>query len=302
MPFPVVTTGTFDGVHLGHQAILKRLFETAKRKNGTSVVITFHPHPRLVLQKGNSQVELLNTLNERITNLEKAGVDAVLVIPFTREFSSWSSDEFISRVLVESIGTRSLVIGYDHQFGHNREGSFENLKLSGLSAGFEVEEIPAQDVDEVAVSSTKIRNALHNGDIETANQFLGYAYPLEGDVIHGDSLGRTIGYPTANIQVQDPNKLIPQNGVYAVSVHFDGQSLKGMMNIGTRPTVTQTGERRLEVNILNWRGDLYNKCIQIRLHKRIRNEVRFNSIEELKAQLGLDRLAADELLDTYIYE
>jgi len=299
-PFPVVTTGTFDGVHLGHQAILKRLIETARRNHGTAIVITFHPHPRLVLQQNSTGVELLNTLEERIQNLENAGVDALLVIPFTQEFAQWSSQQFIADLLVNTIGTRNLVIGYDHHFGRNREGSFENLRISGPLYGFQVEEIPARDVDELAVSSTQVRKALHRGDVETAAQFLGYLYQIEGCVGKGKQLGRTIGFPTANIEISDPVKLVPANGVYAVSVVIENKVVKGMMNIGTNPTVERTDTRKIEVHLLDWEGDLYNKCIQIRLHTRIRDEIRFNSLDELRAQLEQDRIQVADVLNTYI--
>lgn len=302
LPFPVVTTGTFDGVHLGHQAILKRLIENARRNQGTSVVITFHPHPRMVLMQDNTGVELINTLEERIENLRAAGVDALLVIPFTREFASWSSQKFISDLLVKTIGTKSLVIGYDHHFGKNREGSFEHLKLSGPLYGFDVEEIPARDIDELAVSSTQIRKALYRGDVQTAAQFLGYPYLMEGCVINGNQLGRTIGFPTANLQLNDPNKLIPANGVYAVMVNYNNRVIGGMMNIGTRPTVSSNGQRTIEVHLFDFDEDLYNKCIQMRLISRIRDEVRFESLEALKTQLYQDRHLALQILNTYIYE
>ena len=296
----MVTTGTFDGVHLGHQAILKRLIETARRNHGTAIVITFHPHPRLVLQQNSTGVELLNTLEERIQNLENAGVDALLVIPFTQEFAQWSSQQFIADLLVNTIGTRNLVIGYDHHFGRNREGSFENLRISGPLYGFQVEEIPARDVDELAVSSTQVRKALHRGDVETAAQFLGYLYQIEGCVGKGKQLGRTIGFPTANLEISDPVKLVPANGVYAVSVVIENKVVKGMMNIGTNPTVERTDTRKIEVHLLDWEGDLYNKCIQIRLHTRIRDEIRFNSLDELRAQLEQDRIQVADVLNTYI--
>jgi riboflavin kinase/FMN adenylyltransferase len=297
-PFPVVTTGTFDGVHLGHQAILRRLIENARRNKGTAVVITFHPHPRMVLQQDSTGLELLNTLEERIQNLENAGVDVLLVIPFTKEFAQWSSQKFISSLLVETIGTKSLVIGYDHHFGRNREGSFENLRVSGHLYGFEVEEIPAKDVDELAVSSTQVRNALHRGDVETAAQFLGYLYQIEGCVQQGRQLGRTIGFPTANIQLNDPVKLIPAHGVYAVLVHVEGEVIKGMMNIGYNPTVSSSGERKIEVHLLDWQGNLYNKCILIRMHTRIRDEIRFNNLNALRSQLEQDRRKVYEVLNT----
>lgn len=296
LSYPVVTTGTFDGVHLGHQSILKRLTEIAHRKNGQSVVITFHPHPRTVLNPNDTSLELLNTLDERIKRLEHAGVDYLLVIPFNKEFASLSSKDFIRQVLVDGVGTKRLVIGYDHHFGKNREGSFESLSKMGPVYGFEVEEIPAKDIDELAISSSRIRRALHSGDIETANTLLGYHYPFQGEVIEGNKLGRKLGYPTANIKIDEPQKLIPHNGVYAVLVKFEGLLLKGMMNIGVKPTVSNQNQRSIEINLFDWSEDVYGKCIQIAMVSRIRNEQKFNNLQELQVQLKEDESVARNLM------
>jgi len=293
---PVVTTGTFDGVHLGHQTILKRLAELATKYNGESVVITFHPHPRLVLSPNDDSLELLNTLPERIMRLEKAGVDHLLVIPFNSDFAKLTSIEFITQVLVNAVGTKKLVIGYDHHFGRNREGSFEHLNKSGINYGFEVEEIPAKDIDEVAISSTRIRAALHRGDIQTANQFLGYPYPFYGKVVRGQRLGHTIGFPTANLALSNDKKLIPGNGVYAVTVELDEGIFQGMMNIGTRPTVSKGNDRHVEVHLFNWNGDLYNSELRVSMHARIRDEQRFPSVDELKERLSIDKREALHIL------
>lgn len=292
LSFPVVTTGTFDGVHLGHQTIILRLRELAARFNGQSVVITFDPHPRLVVQPQNTQLELLNTLPEKIARLEQLGVDHLLVIPFNKEFAALSSEQFIRQVLVDAVHTKKLVIGYDHHFGKNREGSFEHLRLHGPHYGFDVEEIPAQDIDQVAVSSTKIRAALGQGDVLSANRFLGYPYPFSGKVLHGKQLGRTIGFPTANLEVSGNRKLIPANGVYAVTVALGSGLYNGMMNIGVRPTVSNEHIRSVEVHLFDFNGDLYNQDLKVRMVARIRDEVRFNGVDELRMQLERDRIEA----------
>jgi riboflavin kinase / FMN adenylyltransferase len=293
---PVVTIGTFDGVHLGHQTILKRLAVLATKFDGQSVVITFHPHPRLVLNPDDTSLELLNTLPERIMRLEKAGVDHLLVIPFNLEFAKLTSLEFITEILVNAVGTKKLVIGYDHHFGRNREGSFEHLSKSGINYGFDVEEIPAKDIDEVAISSTRIRKALHNGDVETASQYLGYQYPFYGKVIRGQRLGHTIGFPTANLELSNDRKLIPGNGVYAVTVEMDEGVFHGMMNIGTRPTVSNENERHVEVHLFNWNGDLYNRELRVNMYARIRDERRFPNVDALKDRLAVDREEAIHIL------
>lgn len=295
--YPVVTTGTFDGVHLGHQTILKRLAELATRFNGESVVITFHPHPRLVLSPNDDSLELLNTLPERIMRLEKAGVDHLLVIPFNADFAKLTSIEFITQILVNSVDTKKLVIGYDHHFGRNREGSFEHLSKSGINYGFDVEEIPAKDIHEVAISSTRIRAALHQGEIEIANQFLGYPYPFYGKVVRGQRLGHTIGFPTANLELSRDRKLIPGNGVYAVTVELNEGIFQGMMNIGTRPTVSSGNDRHVEVHLFNWNGDLYNSELRVNMYKRIRDEQRFSSVQALKDRLSIDKREALDILN-----
>src|SRR5688572_31178237 len=216
----VVTSGTFDGVHVGHSKILARLREIAFKANGETVVITYWPHPRLVLHPEDTSLKLLNTFEEKAELLKQQGIQHLLRIPFTREFSHLSSEEFITQIIVETIGTKKLIIGYDHHFGKNREGSFEQLKLNAPKYGFEVEEIPRQDVDHVGVSSTKIRKALEEGDIDTATHFLGHTYGITGRVVKGDKLGRILGYPTANIEIETTYKLIPPDGIYAVTVQY----------------------------------------------------------------------------------
>ena len=288
---PIVTIGTFDGVHIGHQKIIQRIKEIAKKENGQTVLLTFFPHPRMVLQPDNDDLKLLTTQEEKIELLEKEGVDHLIIYPFTAAFSKLSSVEFIKNILVNKIGTKKLVIGYDHHFGRNREGSFKHLKEFGPVYGFEVEEIPAQDIDNINISATKIRKAILEGDIETANLYLGHLYSLRGEVVAGDKIGRTIGFPTANIKVKDPYKLIPANGVYAVDVLYNKKMFKGMLNIGIRPTV-HNNQQTIEVNIFNFDENIYGQEIIIFFKKRIRNEEKFDNLETLKKQLAKDKQTA----------
>lgn len=296
LSFPIVTTGTFDGVHLGHCTILEKLKSYRLVDGHEAVVVTFNPHPRLVLQPNNTSLELLNSLEEKIELLSKQGIDHLLVIPFDMKFAALSSLEFIQQILVETIGTKKLVIGHDHHFGKNREGSFENLRQSGPQFGFEVEEIPGKDIDHVAISSTKIREALHNGDILTANTFLGYQYRMEGTVVKGRQIGNTLGFPTANLEISGDRKLIPKNGVYAVTVSIQNSIYQGMMNIGNRPTVENNGERKVEVHLLNFSKNLYGEKIRINCIDRIRSEKKFASLEELKFQLHQDKNQIQQIL------
>ncbi len=291
---PVVTTGTFDGVHLGHQQIISRLKEVAKKCEGETVLLTFFPHPRMVLFPDYKPL-LLNTLDEKIALLEKAGIDHLIVHPFNREFSMLSSTEFISGILVDKLHTKKLVIGHDHHFGKNREGSFDHLKEFGPIYGFEVEEIPAREVENIGVSSTKIRKSLQSGDVETAEAFLGYRYMLSGTVVKGRMVGRSIDFPTANLQVHDAYKLIPADGVYAVTVGRGKEKLKGMLNIGMRPTVDGK-ERTIEVNILDFNADLYGETLILEFVKRLRDEKKFDGIEALKKQLLQDRETTRKIL------
>ena len=258
----VVTSGTFDGVHVGHQKILQRINKLARDNNGQSVVVTFWPHPRFVLGNGWGDLKLLTTFEEKAELLAENGIDFLVKVPFTRAFSELSSADFIREVLVDKIGTRKLIIGYDHKFGKNREGSFEYLKENQELFGFEIEEISRQDIDSVGVSSTKIREALLSKDVGTAQKLLGRPYHLKGIVTKGDQLGRKLGYPTANIYIAEEFKLIPADGVYAVRVHMNTGSYQGMLNIGVRPTIS--GKRRqIEVNIFDFGEDIYGRSIQL---------------------------------------
>ncbi|MBP9927537.1 MAG: bifunctional riboflavin kinase/FAD synthetase [Cyclobacteriaceae bacterium] len=286
--YGVVTSGTFDGVHLGHQKILQRLREVAEKNHGETVVITFWPHPRLILKPEVPFMKLLNTFEEKAELLRQQGINHLIRIPFTKEFSQISSQQFITEILVDSIGTKKLVIGYDHRFGKNREGSFELLKINGPSYGFDVEEIPKQEVDHVGISSTRIRKALAEGDIDTANHFLGRPYSLSGRVIKGDKLGRVLGFPTANIDLDSHDKLVPAEGIYVVQVVYEKIIFGGMLYIGYRPTVD--GSRRsIEVNIFEFDRDIYGETIQLLFIKLLRADSKFSDLESLKNQLQIDK-------------
>lgn len=291
-PRPVLTTGTFDGVHLGHRAILRRLQLTARKENGASVLFTFHPHPRLVLNPDDQGLRLLNTPAEKQQLLEEAGLDHLLVVPFSRDFSRMHAGEYVRHILVERIGVHALVIGYDHRFGRNREGDIGLLRHLSATYRYQVEEIPAHEIDHVTVSSTKIREALAAGQVDHANALLGYPYPLSGIVVKGDQLGRTLGWPTANIGAVDPYKLVPADGVYAISATTVAGRFKGMMSIGTRPTVAENGPRTVEAHLFDFQHDLYGTPITVRFHQRLREERRFDSLDAMKAQIALDRTDA----------
>ncbi|MDI9859444.1 bifunctional riboflavin kinase/FAD synthetase [Flectobacillus roseus] len=291
----VVTSGTFDGVHLGHQKILKRLAEVAQQTGGESVVITFYPHPRTVVSADNQEVKLLSTLDEKIELLTQNGVQHLLVIPFTREFSELTSEEFIQKVIINTIGTKTLVIGYDHRFGKNREGGFDYLVQNASRYGFGVEEISRQDIDHIAVSSSKIRKAIQDGDMTQAQHFLGRNYDLNGLVVKGKQIGRTIGFPTANIQVREQTKLVPQDGVYAVWVYYNAEKLRGMLNIGNRPTVDGT-YKTIEVNILDFNKEIYGENLKVEFVQKVRAEQKFNGLDALKAQIAQDKLTVSDIL------
>lgn len=295
----VVTSGTFDGVHLGHQKILQRIRKIADEIQGETVMITFWPHPRLVLQPDDHQLRLLSTFEEKAKLLREAGIDHLLTIPFTKEFSNLSSEEFIQKVLIEGIQTKRLVIGYDHRFGKNREGGFDYLKANLAKYPFELEEIAREDVDDVGVSSTKIRKALESGRVDIANEYLGRDYELNGIIIKGKQLGRSIGFPTANIHIPHDYKLIPADGVYAVEVNIEGVRFQGMLNIGNRPTVNGN-TRTIEVNIFDFSGDLYDKRVSVFLKAYLRSEVKFEGLDSLKAQLEQDRIAALQVLTNHL--
>lgn len=293
----VVTIGTFDGVHLGHQQIIQQLKKEAAAIGGETVIITFHPHPRKVVSSTKGDIKLLNTLDEKIELLSKMEINHVVVVPFDTTFSVQTPEEYIANFLVEKFHPHTIIIGYDHKFGKNRAGDYHLLEDLGVTYNYVVKEIPQHILHEVAISSTRVREALVNNDVETANKLLGYKYFFEGKIIEGNKLGRTIGYPTANLQIED-DKLIPGNGVYAVEVKIDKhvEQLKGMMNIGVRPTVDGT-KRTIEVNIFDFNKDIYGKMMRVYLHHYLRGEVKFNGLEELKQQLAKDNIAAEELMN-----
>jgi riboflavin kinase / FMN adenylyltransferase len=290
----VVTIGTFDGVHLGHQKILEQITKSAHDLNCESLVLTFFPHPRMVLQE-DTEMKQLNTLNEKIALLDKLGVDNLVVHPFDKEFSRLTAEEFVKDVLVDVFKVKKIIIGYDHRFGRNRTANIDDLITFGQTYGFEVEQISAEEINEVSISSTKIRNALLEGNVELAASYLGYHYSLTGIVSKGKQLGRTIGYPTANIRINESYKLIPANGVYVAKSIINGATVFGMMNIGMRPTVDGTTQT-IEINFFDFKQDLYNQEITVSLLKRMRSEQKFESIDALKIQLGADKATALEYI------
>jgi riboflavin kinase / FMN adenylyltransferase len=295
---PVLTTGTFDGVHLGHRKIITRLKEIARLAEGETVIFTFYPHPRMVLFPDDTNLKLLNTQQEKISLLEKAGIDHLILYPFSKEFSRLTAIEYVRDILVNQLHIHRLVIGYDHHFGRNREGSIENLRELAPLYDFGVEEIPAEEVDDVKVSSTKIRTALSHGDVASASGFLGYRYELNGKVVAGKQIGRSIGFPTANIQVTDTLKLIPADGVYAVKVNLKSGLYNGMLNIGKKPTVNphSVADKSIEVHIFDFNGELYNEPIGVEFAARIRGEEKFADLSFLKIQLEQDKHNALRIL------
>jgi riboflavin kinase/FMN adenylyltransferase len=300
----VVTIGTFDGVHMGHRKIISRIIEVARQINGESVILTFFPHPRMILNPEDVNLKLISTINEKAKLLEQLGVDHLIITPFTRDFSNLNAETYIRQILVDKIGTRKIIIGYDHHFGKDREGNLAQLQTYAPEYSFEVEEIPEQDIHDVAVSSTKIRQALLRGDVQTAKDFLGYPFSLFGQVIKGDQLGRTLGFPTANLLVEENYKLIPGDGIYAVNIRLHPQSqisnlksqiYKGMAYIGNRPTINGMS-RNIEVNIFDFDQDIYREYITIEFLHFIRGDIRFDNIEALKQQITNDKQSALTLL------
>ena len=286
----ILTIGTFDGVHIGHQKIIERLNQIKGSKKDRSIILTFFPHPRRILHHGN-EIKMLNTLDEKIQLLNKFGLDHLVIEPFTKDFSQLSALEFVREILIDQLSIKKLVIGYDHQFGKNREGNYEQLKEFGELYSFEVEKITAQEIENVSVSSTKIRKALENGNIEKANRYLGYAYLLTGKIVKGEGLGRKINFPTVNLSIAESYKLIPKKGVYIVKSTINENTVFGVMNIGLRPTVSGK-KQTIEIHLLDFDQDLYDKKIQIKMLKRLRNEQKFDSIEQLKEQIKKDEKKA----------
>tara|TARA_B100000508_G_scaffold136157_1_gene128784 strand:- start:24865 stop:25809 length:945 start_codon:yes stop_codon:yes gene_type:complete len=289
IPHPVLTIGTFDGVHLGHQKIIKQLNDEAEKVGGESVLFTFYPHPRMVLFPDSHGLKLIQTQVEKLEKLQRIGLKNVIVHPFTKEFSRLTATEFVRDYLVNKLNIKTIVIGYDHQFGKNREGTLELLQELGPIYGFNVIEIGPEDIDEVNVSSTKIRNALKDGNIELANAYLDEPFELNGKVVHGEEIGKSMGYPTANIDIQNDIKIIPKKGVYAVRVvREDKSEYFGILNIGNRPTINSKGELSIEVHILDFEKEIYDERLTLRLLKRVRDEERYENKEALKAQITED--------------
>lgn len=283
----IVTIGTFDGVHVGHKLILEKLIQNAKELDCESVVLTFFPHPRMVLQE-SSDVKLINTIEEKSELIGKIGIENLIIHPFDQKFSRLTAEEFVKTILVDTLHIKKIIIGYDHRFGRNRTANIDDLIIFGKQYDFEVEQISAQEINDNAVSSTKIRNAILEGNISLANKYLGYNYTFSGEVVKGKQLGRTIGFPTANIQIKESYKLIPNNGVYIVKCNFESETIFGMMNIGNRPTVN--GENQtIEINFFDFNKDIYNKIISIEILDFIREEQKFDSLDSLKSQLNKDR-------------
>jgi len=292
----VITVGTFDGVHRGHQQLIRKIHSLAQSVTGESVLITFNPHPRIVVHPDDHQLRLLSTLDEKISLLEKEGIDNLVVVPFTKEFSTQSAREYVECFLVGQFHPAVIVIGYNHSFGHHRDGNIELLKKLSAEYNFRVEEISKQIVEDIAVSSTRIRIALEERDCELASQLLGRHYSLYGTVVEGDKIGRTLGYPTANIAVADSTKLIPADGIYAVTVTVEGKIYKGMLSIGYRPTVGGT-KKTIEVNIFDFNKNIYNQTIELSFVKWLRAEEKYSSLDELKVQLEKDKINSLEVLN-----
>jgi riboflavin kinase/FMN adenylyltransferase len=291
----IVTVGTFDGVHAGHMEIFRKMVMETSASSEETVVITFHPHPRLVIHPDSKHLKFINTQEKKYELISRSGIDHLIVVPFTREFSNLSSAEFVKRYLVERVKTKKLIVGYDHHFGKDRLGGFKDLKGLGKIHGFDVEEVNAKKIDGIAVSSTKIRNALMEGNVKLANLLLGYHYSITGKVIHGNRIGRTIGFPTANIELSDEYKLISAVGVYACKVDWNGRKYKGMGNIGYRPTIDK-GDLTIEVHIFDFDNEIYGDTITIYFIDRIRNEIKFENLSALRQQLVCDRARAMEVL------
>ncbi len=291
---PVLTLGMFDGIHIGHQALIRQLNEIAKQEQGESVLLTFEPHPKVVLGKGEDDLMLLTTLEEKIDLLKKAGLENLTFHPFTKEFSDLSAGEFVKKLLVDGIGIHTIVIGYDHHFGKNRQGNFNQLNELSKKFGFHCVKIEEVKSGGKHISSTQIRNALLEGKVEFAREGLGRNYSFTGKVQHGDKIGRTLGFPTANLEI-GKYKLIPGNGVYVVKVQIENEIFKGLLSIGTRPTITNSEEKRVEVYILDFDRNIYDEMISVELIHKIRDDKKFESIEELIAQMNEDKKFAEQL-------
>ena len=295
-----VTIGTFDGVHIGHQKVLLNLINSAKKNSASSVLLTFFPHPRMVLQK-NADIKLINTLKERIELLKKTALDILVIHEFTRDFAEETALDFVKNVLVDHLKISNLIIGYDHRFGKNREGNFDQLSEYGKIFGFEVNKISQQEIDHITISSTKIRKAIELGNIEEANRYLGYHFMLTGEIVKGNNLGEKIGFPTANLFIEETYKLLPKTGSYIVKSEIENQTVYGMMNIGYNPTV-KGKKQTIEIHFFNFKKDLYGKKIQIDVLKFLRDEQKFDSVDDLKNQLENDRQKSLKVINGTLFE
>ena len=295
---PIVTVGTFDGVHYGHQKIIQRLQKIAKKNNGESVLLTFDPHPRKVLLNDQG-LKLIHTVKEKINILEKLGLDHLVIYPFTKEFSKFSAKTYIDELLVKKLGTHTLVIGYDHHFGNDREGNIDLLKKHEKSNPFYLEEIKAHEIEEIKISSTKVRRAIENGNIHLVDDYCGHFYEFSGEVVHGNGIGKTIGTPTANIQLNSNEKIIPLDGVYAVICQIKDANFKGIMNIGYKPTLNKGEKRTIEIHLFDFNKDVYELELRAKVIERIRDEVKFSSLESLKSQIFKDNENAKKILESF---
>ena len=293
---PIITVGTFDGVHLGHQKIIERLKKLAKNSHGETVLLTFNPHPRKVLFN-DQNLKLINTLEEKIIILEKFGLDHLVVHPFTKEFSKLSAREYVEELLVKKLNTNTLVIGYDHHFGYDRKGNIELLKKLQKEFNYQLEEITVHEIDEIKISSTKIRTAIENGKIKLVNEYSGNYYHFSGKVIKGNGIGKTINYPTANLELISKDKILPANGVYAIKCNIENIILSGVMNIGNRPTIDNSSKISIECHIFNWDKEIYNQTLHVTVIEKIRSEIKFPNLDKLKNQIIKDCIVAKRILD-----
>ncbi len=291
----ILTIGTFDGVHLGHQKVLERLTNSAKENNLESTVLTFFPHPRTILNP-NKPLKLINSVKEKTELLNRSKVDNLIIHPFDKNFSELDPEKYVVEILVKKLKAKIILIGYDHKFGKNRTADITDLKIYGKKYGFKVIEIKAEEISNIAISSTKIRKAISEGNISTAKKYLGYDFSLSGKIVHGKSIGRTLGFPTANIEVKEEYKLLPKNGVYLIQSVINHNKYFGMMNIGIKPTIKESS-KTIEVNFFDFEGDLYHKNIEVNIKKFIRDEIKFDSLELLKSQILKDKINCNSIID-----
>ena len=293
--YTILTIGTFDGVHLGHQKVLERLTKEAKNNNLKSTVLTFFPHPRTVLNP-NKPLKLINSVNERTNLLSRSKIDNLIIHPFDKSFSELDPEKYVLEILVKKLKAKIILIGYDHKFGKNRTADINDLKMYGEKYGFKVIEIKAEEISNIAISSTKIRKAISEGDISTAKEYLGYDVSLSGRIVHGKSIGRTIGFPTANVEVSEGYKLLPKNGVYLIQSIINKKQVFGMMNIGVKPTLIESS-KTIEINFFDFEGDLYDRNIRVDIKQFIRDEIKFESLELLKSQIQKDKINCNSIID-----